>query len=202
MSHFAILFSGWTLLAQKRIPLRFAPFDRASFAFALLRSGQASPFDKGGLRGIFPKGRRPGGERAAGRGEGGVPGSAPLRGGDTLASYSTVVMTKFCVASCHSRWTASPGAGKSSATHSPASPRTKADPASRTKRRAQGRHPHRGPAELRPVGQGHDFVVARPEPIPVEAQAKAGRRVLTHRCRVGPRRAVGDRVGGARQSRY
>ena len=40
-------------LSCPEIPLRFAPFDRASFAFALLRSGQASPFDKGGLRGIF-----------------------------------------------------------------------------------------------------------------------------------------------------
>ena len=45
------------------IPLRFAPFDRASFAFAPLRSGQASPFDKGGLRGIFPT-YRPPSERA------------------------------------------------------------------------------------------------------------------------------------------
>ncbi len=35
-------------------PCAGAPFDGASFAFALLRSGQASPFGKGGLRGIFP----------------------------------------------------------------------------------------------------------------------------------------------------
>ena len=34
-------------LSCPEIPLRFAPFDRASFAFAPLRSGQASPLKKG-----------------------------------------------------------------------------------------------------------------------------------------------------------
>ena len=72
--HFAILFSGWTLLAQKS-PCASRP--STGLPSPSLRSGQASPFEKGGLRGIFPKGRRPGGERAAGRGEAGVPGSAP-----------------------------------------------------------------------------------------------------------------------------
>ena len=41
--HFERLSSRRALLAAA-IPLRCAPFDGASFAFAPLRSGQASPF--------------------------------------------------------------------------------------------------------------------------------------------------------------